>query len=700
MPEESTDSTTNEDKNADVDDPEGRQLNLVTPRGILKYMLSPTDSPDVESQSSVSAECPIEAWTDRKQVRFSSVKRQDGKELGEHSLLDVDLFTPSETENNTEAGNKNTSNSPESQLQVLGDESETYQAEAQSQVPVIISTNQESGKLHVETHAEEDNVPQIQSNEKQLTNESSKKSSHAISPKPKQTLFGIFRRDKWKNTQKEEGKESKQKEVQIDLYQTVEDIKNEQEKPSAPAETTQVKTLQLNALQNTPFTETVAPADVPLPTAEDRGVQSPECVSDLKAFWEKEKIGPQIKLTRETERHEEDAKIDSSENINPCVESRKSKQDEKEKEIVAKTQEEIRSANSKLLEEVSKEDHTYRAFPILIYEDNDDCIICSIPESQIYKPKQSPGSLPRQLASQESRPTNVGELKSFWESTSAPCSPVRSSKVSVSELKTSVDSQKKEDVEPLSPSKTKSIIVNEKGFVSQGVERSMSKDGVGDVHKTWQQVKEGVNLHDRPYSPSRSPSKRFKEQDDEVRRSPSKTCHPRVLPRESASPQGSRPGSPLRTFPIIIDHEDQLVKPTPLQRQKKSPSHEAKASMDSATDVCSPKIPRSPEKTPLVRSIVPQDYQHYLGPREKSHLPLFQLRDAQDTNALQSPLREFVGKRSGSLPKDPRVSSWIEQIKDCSEEDATTRAWTLSRASSGSEITSLLSPLHHSVRRD
>uniref|UniRef100_A0A667WRK9 Synaptotagmin-like 2a n=1 Tax=Myripristis murdjan TaxID=586833 RepID=A0A667WRK9_9TELE len=96
-----------------------------------------------------------------------------------------------------------------------------------------------------------------------------------------------------------------------------------------------------------------------------------------------------------------------------------------------------------------------------------------------------------------------------------------------------------------------------------------------------------------------------------MRRSPSKTCHPKALPRESSSPKGSRlEGSPLKTFPIDIApstkaHEEQSGRPTPAPRKKQSPSHEAKQSvlMDikSNTEIHPPRLDSVQSSTPSAR---------------------------------------------------------------------------------------------------
>lgn len=95
---------------ADADWSGSRQTNSTAPRGILKHLSTSgsTDPPFSRSdlQSPISLDSPTESCIDRKQVRFSStlgqsrVEWQDGKELGEHSMLDTDTIILSERENN------------------------------------------------------------------------------------------------------------------------------------------------------------------------------------------------------------------------------------------------------------------------------------------------------------------------------------------------------------------------------------------------------------------------------------------------------------------------------------------------------------------------------------------------------------------------------------------------------------------------
>ncbi|XP_035035232.2 synaptotagmin-like protein 2 isoform X3 [Hippoglossus stenolepis] len=110
MPENTALGTSSQDYFAEVDGPVGRQPNSSALRGILKHLYTSTSADSLLSpldlQNPVILDSPTEIWIDRKQVRFSSmvsqsgVEWQNGKELGEHSLLDLDSITPSEMENN------------------------------------------------------------------------------------------------------------------------------------------------------------------------------------------------------------------------------------------------------------------------------------------------------------------------------------------------------------------------------------------------------------------------------------------------------------------------------------------------------------------------------------------------------------------------------------------------------------------------
>lgn len=693
-----------------------------------------------------------------------------------------------------------------------------------------ISVEQESGKsVPLETEPEEDRHSQTKaidwptehniqhqklleqstdisleatSDAKPSTNGSSKGSSHAVSPMPRQRLLGIFRREKDKTAEAEQSPQKEELAISKDkdsgnsqnLSQgaaaTTMDTPASVKQEDKPSEITEVRTLQLTALQNTPFKETVTSldADTQQEATEGRVVEFPERLSNLKAFWERENSGPKIIFTREEARHKDIAKTGIEASHSPqtssdveSINNNLSPQMEMTVEDTADSSQ-VKSLSSQtdrsLLVHLSKEDGTYRANPVLIYEETDDSLTGSVTESQMSEPQENiispisspsdfstqkqegdvPFPLPRQSSSspQEDSPAKISELKHFWEKeyTGPRVIAARFKEVSSnsilfspqSDLRTSLDSKEmSEEQTQTSPHKTKSNVVlkslkvTDKGFVSQRPDRSQlsNSDGTWDVQSTCHQyqVKADTESQERPFSASKSQTPRSKLQDDEVRRSPSKTCHPRVLPRESSSPKRSRlEGSPLKTFPIDINTqtkvaEEQQGKPTPVPRQRRSPPYETKQTVltdskpstdihssplplhledrgnfgnvntqqNSSSSPTSPQSRKASEKklatfTRLARSFIPQDYHHYLGPQEKAHVPPFHQEKtaAAESDAVHRPqnaLRDFVGKKSDSPTEvnPPSLSSWIVQNKDGnSSQDTTTIAW--SWANSDSEL--------------
>lgn len=760
----------------DVDGPEGTQADSLVPRGILKR-LSTSSSTDslfcrLDLQSLHNMDTPVDTWIDRKQVRFSSsvgrsrVEWQGGKELGEHSLLDVDCITPTAVENlcnldSTVSSNVSTCKplleqgllgsqdgellcKPEAHLQeqeagqqqVHSDVSEhCHSVFLRTAVSGLVFAEQDSGKpVHLEREPEDEshclasdwleehNIHHQKLSEKKTG--SSKSSSQVVSPKPKQKLLGIFKKEKDKTAQMQS---PQNKEVKIpsflpkqiepgntqNLFQAA--VDKTVDKPACvnqeakPSEMTQVRTVQLTVLQNTPFKETGASAQ------EGGAAQLPEELSNLKASRGRENNSPKTMFTGEEVRHRiSETRMEAShgpqtntveENI--CTEIRSVQESS------------LPQADSSLLADLLEEDGTYRANPVVIDEDTEDSLTGSVTELQIseiqenmiivpssvaFKTQKLKGHVPLPLPRQSSSspqdgPFKINEPKNNWaEEHIGP--RVIAARVGTSSVASNTVMEKTQT----SPQKTKStvflksLIVTEKGFVCPDRSPLNSSGIAEDVQSTCHQYQfmPETEAQERPHSPRKSPTPRLKDHDDEVRMSPSKTCHPRVLPRESSSPKRSKlEGSPLKTFPINIDPrmkiaEEHQGKPTPVPRQRQSPSHEAKQTHTAtSTDITLPvnledrssSTWQSEKATKnqlgtfarLARSFIPQDYQHYLGPQEKAHVPSFH----EEKAAADSPTE---GDR-------PKICSWTTQNKDGDTgQDTTTRAWSLSRASLSSEL--------------
>ncbi|XP_063750875.1 synaptotagmin-like protein 2 isoform X1 [Eleginops maclovinus] len=769
MPENRAVSMCSHDCSVEEDGPWAQQTNSAALRGILKHLSTCSTADSLLSRLDlipVSLDPPAEAWIDRKQVRFSSmVGRNDvdllhGKELGEHSLLDIDSNIPCDTENNSdleksgssangpcksslnprkvdlqegELSCKNEANlqNQEDGQQVLSDVSEPSHSEFIS--PAVTTLNSarqdwcqpaqpgtepagglpsqaEATDWHTGFHTDPTNMPEQKTDTADEDNTdtkpstgSSKGSSQTVSPKPKQRLLGLFIREKEDEVQtgqKEEVKILQQKEQcrtknlsQCAANMTVDHLASVQQEAKA-AEMTEVRTLQLTALQNTSFKETGASYDAAnqREAAEGRAVKSPERLNNLKAFWDGENTGPKITLIREEAEGKDtpnkgiDDLMGHMSNIDEkSINNNLSHQMEMTVEDAVNTSPQTSCG---FLVDLSKEDGTYRANPVLIDEETDDSLTSSLIESQVSEPQRNimspvppnvsfktqkqqpdiPDPLPRQSSSspQEDRPAKTREVKHLWE----------------------------------------------KEYNGHRVRANSPVDAQSTSHQY--HVKDETVYEERPLGHIKSQNQRSNDQEDEIRKGPLKACHPRVLPRESSIPKRSKLGSPrLKTFPIDIDPqakvvEEQHKKPTLVPRQKKSPSHEAMHTVlpdaKSSTEVSSCPLPFPPEDgcltsplsktsekklgtfTRLARSFIPQDYQHYLGPQEKAHGPLFQQETsaAAENDVAHTP-QDALTHCSPTEGNPHRVSSWrVQNKEEDSSQNTVTRAWSLSRASQGS----------------
>lgn len=303
--------------------------------------------------------------------------------------------------------------------------------------------------------------------------------------------------------------------------------------------------------------------------------------------------------------------------------------------------------------DLSGEDGVYRAKPIVIYETGDSLtesqpqgnIFASVPSSQAFRnPSEEVNhSAPLPFFAVDSIAVGVSKQRDGEHTKQAPLSSTFLSTPSADSRE-----MREEEGQP-SPPKT-----------NYSLSRSTGRSPLSSPDHQ-HQVK--AHAQDRPPSPGKSDSPKLKRQKEEVRRSPSKTCHPRVLPRESTSPQVPRlPGSPLKAFPINIDPqtpEEHHGRPSPVPRKRRSPSHQAKQTVLADTRNLSD-IPSSAALQPmkvsekslpsLARSCVPQDYQHYLGPHEKAFVPSFYqakstFADSSDpTEAIPSRVQVTAGK--------------------------------------------------------
>lgn len=623
----------------------------------------------------------------------------------------------------------------------------------------LVSAEASGTPLCLETEAEEEHHSQAEVtdgqdqhhiHQKKLPDQSSNVSfqftSHSVastssttsSAQPSQRLPRMFSREKEQSAQVQSPETGNSHSRYYDVADVTENRCASVKHEAKLSGMTGVKTVQLTALQNTAFKETVtaAEADTRQEATEGRVVQFPERLSNLKAFWERENTGPKIIFTREESRQEDMAKAGTEASLGHL--SNVLAQMERTGEAtIGRSLEKSLSSQTESSPSVDflKEDGAYRAIPVLIYEETDESLTGSGTESQIFELHEnittpSPFSgfpvsrpMPSSSSPQEDRPAKICDLKHFWEKEYIGPRVIvaRVKEASNKDIYSQCDMKNRElseGDEPTSPyrPKSKSLTVTDKGFVSPDRSQHRNSASASDLHSLCPQypVKADIKSEARSLSPSHCRTPRSKDQNDEVRKSPSKTCHPRVLPKESFSPRTSRvEGSPLKTFPIDIDPQVKVVK-----GQEKRETHEPKqTALTEVTETyCGKPNPvntqqmrsssTSPSKkaserrlgtcTDFARSCIPQDYQHYLGPEERAHSPPFHQETVAAASAAaesdvvhrpQRALRDFVGNQTDSRKEwsPPTVSSYVVHSKQGDScQDTTT--WSLSRASSDSEL--------------
>lgn len=571
---------------------------------------------------------------------------------------------------------------------------------------------------------------------------SSETVSNGISPKLNQMLFGVFKKEVAKSDgiqcQKREEVTKSQQEDQCDTRcqsdaeksfdKTVSD-----KKENAASPTPEARTL---ALQKTPLKETMI--------SEDGGMdlQAPERVTDLRAIWEKESTASQTHDDTNQSNFTNVGTLPPADPTTACDVDIITNIGSDSLKMTADDSVDSSHGGSSLSIPISKEDGTYRAKPVIIYEETDESLTSSSTETHICEPRENticPGpsllrtvargeiTAPNPFSFEDNSPVKVSQCdenamssETIYLSVSED-NPICEMTSAETDQRASSDSTKNSVLQrQMSPGKAKLYTMlktsrmSSKGFVSPDSSPLKSSSAAQQMQPAHSQSSPYTQVQQRPVSPCKSATPRPREQGE--RRSPSKTCHPKALPREpSGTKASSLEGSPLKTFQINIEPrtktvDEEHVKPTPVPRQRRSPSHEVKeenhADTNRSTDCCLSDPPSNPEErgagfgpdslrsstpspqskralpispTSLARSHVPQDYEHYLGPQEKAYIPPFH---SEKRNTAESD----VGHRN---PPDSSTISYVGQ-----NQDKTTKVYSLSRASLSSELLSRPQHLH------
>ncbi|XP_068186432.1 synaptotagmin-like protein 2 isoform X2 [Antennarius striatus] len=653
-------------------------------------------------------------------------------------------------------------------------------------VSALVSPEKDSGKpVHLETNPEEGcfltasdwpaghslhQLPEQNTlipvkaslDTKASTDGSSKGSYHTVSRKPEQRLVDISTRQKDKPIeQSPEG--IKQKETQNCLDLSQEDAATNEHKPASVNqelmmfEMMLIRKLQLQRLQNITFKEAMTPVDADTQEETDgRGV--PETLSSRRAILETDNSGPKILFTLEgtSTKCVNETGFESS--YDPQINSDLDYINDLHQMVMTATADTSKESNVPQTDQslvMYEEDGTYRADPVIIYDETDDCLMESM---EVVQKSVSPVSLAALFntqkrhwntpvllpvpvySPQDNRPARIHELKNFNENkhTEPKATDTKIKETSIcsaftkkmtapqSDVRSTLESKdKSEPVVPTSQQENQSNVVLKslQAFVTQSPDRMrMSCATFGDAQSAHYQVKADSEALEMMLSSNESHIPRLEDLDNEIRRSPSKTCHPRVLPRESSCQKTSRlEGSLLKAFPIDIEPqvnvtEEPQAKLIPVQREMRSFFKEAKLtettpctinrscllpsdSVNNGTCVCgmncsnpalSVQSIKPPEK--MARSYGPQDLQHDLGSHGWGYIPAGHQEQAvaAESDLVCGPhniLREFVESQSNRFIEQnvPRFCSSAAQNKGvtCSQ-DTSNKALSLLHHSSNS----------------
>ncbi|XP_061595080.1 synaptotagmin-like protein 2 isoform X2 [Cololabis saira] len=552
--------------------------------------------------------------------------------------------------------------------------------------------------------------PEASSNIKASPSGTSKSSSQASSPKYGQKLQEFLRREDKKTAQiqsptKKEFTISKQKDYMPRKYisapEGTVDIPThvQRDKTDGSTPITDVESMQIKELQKTQFKEKS--------TLLNEGSLRNRAVSQTSQF--SERISARQDIKRETVAKTEIKSFD--------VRLTNSVSAQMETEDTAGISQEnnfLQQADCNMQTDILKDESTYQAIPVFIDEETDYSSVGSMTDSQLIESKQNitspvqekriPVPLPTKSSFplQEGRPAKIIELKEEFTA------PNDQGVFCQSDLKMS--SSKSEGghtwENTAKPKVLKSEEVSENDCVSPDRSHLESFATSVDVQSPCQQyIKVSI------VNPNKSQLSRSENKSDKVRKSPSKTYHPKFLPRESSSPTGSSvEGSPLKTFPININinpitevTEEQQWKTIAVPGQKKSLLQAATTVMDNnpSQDIIS-HLPPPPDDTSfahvciprslnplastqsrpasgkeLARSIILQN--QHLGPQDKAHHSNF-LQD-EETAA------EGDAVRANQRDESDTLGIWSKKVpnkgRDSSHE-GTARTWSLSLRNSES----------------
>lgn len=488
-----------------------------------------------------------------------------------------------------------------------------------------------------------------------------------LCPGSQKEMFETFSRD--------ESKVSKHPETQIPVQKyPIQSILNSQstvnnitekrhvtfKEDVATPDTSEVRTLHLTALQKTKFKDTITATILDSDktskkiTVKDGDETYPKKLSNLKSFWERENSGPRVIFAKPSASaktpetnicfvdHRGHDSDDALTNITIAEDSQplqKSGTDPDSFVCPPQTEEECLDSKISSLSnlDLSQEEGTYRARPILICDEIEDSFegVNTFSETPLLlEPVTSLTITPStvilsQQDLQMNKATKINDLKSFWEKEySGP-------KIFIGGAKEALSSQTYQLADQCSDDITRKRTTSK----SNPITSTIRKDSVDYTLKS--------SLL------GSSDSAVLTETDISQKsfiRSPSKTCHPKALPKESSKQESS----PLKTFSIDINPprlhcEDKCERPMLATGQRRRPSHESKQSESSVMNISAEIISSPPQSSPEG----PRQHCHSLVQSSSKQSPL----DVSPSAESQQPQHQLFSKASEAVHFVPQCAN-------------------------------------------
>ncbi|KAF7205667.1 synaptotagmin-like protein 2 isoform X1 [Nothobranchius furzeri] len=341
-----------------------------------------------------------------------------------------------------------------------------------------------------------------------------------------------------------------------------------------PSQFKEVRSPQLSALQNTPSKEALTSlgSDVKTNKSVNQATLCSEGPSHVEASSQDKNRVHQFRLTGEKASHEDVTFTEMDDPLGPkTLSGVRKNSNQQELRAEEPSPEHGFSSQAEHKSPLPKDNGTFRANLVLICEKTDGPSAGSDPglrasgsKKGTVSPEPCPAVIPvPPPTSEEESPGKISELRHFWERKNTPIIII--SRRVTEEAQTSPDETSLNPNESLKGTDLNHVYPEQLWFSTAGSPGGPQPP----CHQEHMRADTGSDRKElSPEQPQRSKGK-----DEKVRRSPSKTYNPKVLPLESSSTKGFRlEGSPLKTFPTDIDPKvTEHMKPATVPGVKRSP---------------------------------------------------------------------------------------------------------------------------------